>query len=373
MLLYNVKWLQHCKCIHGDFINYYGASMIAADKENRHNLYNIQTQLTYFDKHLIEKDLNESLSYSLPFRAIPATTLLYMPLVTMENPVSYKLIAFATISYALFAASVVFLSDNKWLNTWLLMFNPALTAGFSGQPSLVIAATLGWIMHFILTSSYTNAGFLMAVLLIKPQFFTVVVPLLVITKFHRKLVMGFLTGSTIMYLVSAIIMDRLFWIKEYFQLVASTESGSYGSFGGIQYAIQHAILNISEAITHNSSWTIPILLSVLLYGVLLWDLSKKADLEEKIIKAVFVGVLFSYHLYLHDLALLTIPIAFMLKNSLYFKTRVSTLIVFTIIAIPSIELAIDWPKAASFITLTMTALVYVYYFVRTKIYENSSE
>ncbi len=242
-------------------------------------------------------------------------------------PLSY--LRYKTAFYTLLALNLVLLALAVWvmlpwltpLRTlwpplpWLLFacFYPVGIALVQGQVSLFLLLVFCLCFTSLQRGRDALAGALLALALMK---FHVVLPLVLLFCLWRrwKFLTGFLAGAAGVF-AACLALAGVQGMKNYIH--AMTLAARTGAVGATRDAYQvfsakmPNLHGLTFALAHESRWG-TLLLAVLSIAVLAWT----ARAGPSFPRAVVAALLVSYHLHLHDLSLLLLPLSLILSAAL---------------------------------------------------------
>ncbi len=319
-----VAWNEKDKIVsgYGDFISFYTGAQIVNEGRGR-KLYDLSLQAK------VQKPFNVEIRQGpLPFNHLPYELVLFLPLAKIPYPFAY---AVWTLINGILLVGILKLLfpfidavHQMLLGMLLLAFYPTTVTLLHGQDSILSA--------FLLAAGFANlkkkrdgaAGILLALGLYKPQ---LVLPLGAFLFLKRRwgAVLGFGLMGCVLTMISLAIVG---WsgVIDYLHLLSWMDR--------IHYAIVPAnmanIRGLAEGLSGFSPASqttnlVVLLICISLYGwsVLLWkgdwDPTQRCfDLAFS--HMIVVSLLLSYHLNVHDLVLLVIPLVVM-TNDVFLTTQ----------------------------------------------------
>jgi|GEM_PF-1313553 len=302
-----------CSDCVADFAQFYaGAKLIWQDPSN---LYSYAHQVA------IQKALDPRIADSTqPFAYPPFMALIIMPLGWLPFPWSFASMTLinAGLLWLVLRLLIRKLDLNQNQTEWLLL---ATFCNFGvhhvflqGQTSIIVLACLTAFMFAVLDSRQVAAGWWGAFLLFKPQL--VAVPMIVLA-FRRLWKALFLAGAmTVALCALSVLLVGLAGITEYFQLLkfyATSESG-FGSYPERMHNLRALVqyyIPFSHAHYGWLAFVIPIAALTMWINALDRGLGQTSAYLW--IANFAAAMLLTPHLYPHDLALVIVPSAFMLR------------------------------------------------------------
>jgi glycosyl transferase family 87 len=302
---------------HGDFIIYYTGAQIFLDGKGE-SLYDLKVQ----------KDYQEP--FDLPFRPDPLPynhppyeLLLFAPLALLTYP--YAFLIWAFINLILLLAMIWILSplvkaENRILSALIWgAFFPVTAALWQGQDSILSAFLLSAVIMNLKHGRGHLAGMMLALGLYKPQLVLPVALVLSARRCWTALVAFTVTGS----LLVLISMAMIGWAgaTQYFGLLRWINTAHYSIDPARMVNLRGLFENlITLDLPH---WLVVLITLLSSAGMLYWSLSlwrsndaldgPASDL--RIAHLIVVTILVSYHLYVHDLTLLAIPLIILFNRA----------------------------------------------------------
>jgi hypothetical protein len=303
-----------CNDCVADFPQFYaGAKLVWQDPSH---LYDYAEQLAL--QRTVDPRIEDT---TQPFAYPPFTALVLMPLAWL--PFSGAFAVMTLVNVGLLSVVLLFLSRKLGLgkdqSTWLLLSTfcnfGVHSVLLGGQTSIVVLSCVTAFMFAVRTRKQSAAGFWSGCIFFKPQL--LVVPFIVIAfkKLWRAL---FVACLVLMVLGSiSIFVVGLPGITSYLRLLrfyGTTESG-FGSYPQYMHNLRALLQYYTPFSYARYAWValiIPITISTM------WLNASAAD-EERSTVALWVGnflamMLLTPHLYAHDLTLMIVPAALILKT-----------------------------------------------------------
>lgn len=294
-----------------DFRTFYSAGHMLRNGED---LYDYAAEQSA-QNSLVTLDPN-----ALPFMSPAYVALLFVPFSFLTFWPAY--LTFLAFNLSLCAlASVVM---RPYLPSLIARWPPIVPLLFLTFMPLGVALTLGQLsilLLFLYCASFAAieshkpflAGILLSLTLIKFQV-TLPVALLFLLWRQWRFVTGFLTGTSILTVLSLLITGPKAFAG-YLHSLFFMSNASSSAAGEARYAMFPAqmpnLYGFFHSISHGASWgfILTILCSI---AILLWAAIRKPSVP----LALLAGTLVSYHFYLYDLTLLLLPISLVLNHSL---------------------------------------------------------
>jgi hypothetical protein len=334
---------------HGDFIIYYIGSQIWLDGKAQ-NLYDLEVQKEYQAR------------FNVPFRPDPLPynhpayeLLLFLPLAFL--PYEYAFIVWGMVNVLFLVAIVWLLSllidkENTMLGAlvWLAFF-PVTATLWHGQDSILSALLLSAVFVSLSRGRDSVAGMVLALGLYKPQ---LVLPIALLLAIRRRwaAVLPFIAVGALLVSTSIIItgwlgavqyVRLLSWInKTHYTIDPAYMPNLRGIFEGLSnLGFSRGIIDL---ITVGTS------IGVLCWSLLLWKSDGAVDdamFDLRLAHLIVVTLLVSYHLYVHDLTLLAIPLTILLNHGTRSDrdapiARNATLVALIIVSMPVVSLLLEY-------------------------------
>ena len=294
-----------------DFRAFYGAGTIVRTGQAA-DLYDYELQ------HRVQNAVIGGRTAALPFVYPTYAALPFVPLSLLHYKAAF--VALLLINAALLAAAVlVMLPYLEPLRAvwpplpWLLFacFYPVGIALLQGQVSMALLLIFCLCFVSLERGRTFSAGALLAVGLMK---FHVVLPIVLLFAIWRRwrFVGGFALGSAAVGLV-CLVMAGAGGLKNYVH--AMTTAAATGAVGAPQdgYQVFSAKMpnlhGLAFALAGQARWG-AVLLALASVAVLVWTALQPPSLP----RAVIAALLVSYHLHLHDLSLLLLPLGLILSE-----------------------------------------------------------
>jgi hypothetical protein len=257
--------------------------------------------------------------YALPFMSPPFTALLFVPLSLGSYWSGYLLFFALNLCFAALAASILrpHLGSlhARWRPLTLLLFLSFMPLGIAltlGQLSIILLFLYCATFAAIQSEKPFLAGIFLSLALIK---FQIALPVALLFLLWRQwqFIAGFLTGASVLTLISVLITGPTAFAT-YLRSLLFMSHASSSAAGDSRYGIfpeqMPNLYGLVHTISHGATWglTLTILCSLV---VILWAATRKPSLP----LALLAGLLVSYHLYLYDLTLLLLPISLVFNRN----------------------------------------------------------
>ena len=295
-----------------DFRSLYAAGAIVRTHQAG-NLYNYDLERT------TQNNLISPHPGALPFLYPPYAALPLVPLSALPYRIAY--FTFLSLNIALLLAAARTLHPHlptltnlfpPILTLIFLAFLPVAIALYQGQVSLILLVCFVAAYASLEKKKPFQAGLLLSLALIK---FHVVLPVILLYAIWRNwpLIQGFLTGAATLALLCLIIQGPQGLHLYTHTLLAATSTGAIGSQN--PYTVFSAKMPNLHGLFYpflgSSPWTTPLVL-LISAAVLLWTARQPPSLP----RALTAALLVSYHLHMHDLTLLLLPLILTLEQVL---------------------------------------------------------
>jgi hypothetical protein len=291
-----------------DFISFMvGARIISEGKG--HFLYDEQIQLKYF------KQLVGDTYKLLPFRSLPVTALLYIPLVFFNLSAAYRIcIVFNIIFLIVWATSYRKEFGSRYVPLILIFsFVPILPALINCQQSILLAAVLTLVYRY--GKNNLLRGMLIGLMAFKPQF---ILPasfiFFIMSKNKREYLKGLMVTSSVLFFISALFSG---WTFPYdlVKFILFTESSDFGSHANY-YSLQPLLNILFFGVSNVAGNLIANFGLLLILGTCLTKVKDRFSYEKQFAISVLVTFVFSYHVLENDLVLL-LPVALIYAARLF--------------------------------------------------------
>ncbi|MFA6981471.1 MAG: glycosyltransferase 87 family protein [Patescibacteria group bacterium] len=293
------------KMLGRDFLSYYIGANIVKNGEIR-RIYDLPTQLSY------QNALSGVVaSKVLPYRALVVSSFIYMPFTFMSLISAYKyFILFQFISVAICVYCLVKDLGTKPLPLILLLMHPVLWINYyQGQPSLLLLLFLLLSVSQFRKGKRLFAGILLSLVLLKPQFFPLVIFMNILASDRRFLIGSLLSGFFLFFF--NLFLYGLDFIKDYIVFLQLTETPYYGSHLGASFSIKSVVELVGVLFRKDFSVLfIPInTIIVCVVGIMLFlNKERIKGFGEKLGLCILLSIPLGMHLLNHDLVLLILPV-----------------------------------------------------------------
>jgi Glycosyltransferase family 87 len=301
---------------HADFRAFYCTGYLVRTGRARQIYdYDVQKQ--------IQNALVAPSDVALPFFHPAYEALLFVPFSVVSYRVGYYLFAGFNVALLVISASLMRPHLSGLASVWpmlplalLLLFFPAGIALMQGQDSILLLALYSCVLVAIVAGNDFLAGGLLGLALMK---FQIVLPMMVLFLIWRRwrMIAGFAAGSFAVLIASiwlvglhGLIAHARFLLGVSSGLATSGDQLRNGAFPWAMPNLRGMLFSLGGAHLPNV-WLQSVIVSVSLF-VLWWAASKREEItspESTFALAIVCALLVSYHLQIHDLTLLTIPIA----------------------------------------------------------------
>jgi hypothetical protein len=311
---------------HADFRQLYAAGYLVRTGHS-HQLYDYRLQRQVQDS-LVSDD-----ERALPFIRPAYQALLFVPFSIVPYRTAY--LAFLFVNFGLLTLCFVLLRDNlaNLRNEWwglppvlFLAFYPIALAIMQGQDSILLLACLCAALVCSQRGCEFWAGLFLGLGLFKLQ---IVVPiaLLFLLWRRRKFVAGFATMAATLSAISIATTgwsQTLVFIQSLLSVGASASPTDLIKFP-LRVTLMANLRGLVAGVLAEqlpAAWiqTVTIIITILLVIWVAMRLARNADREKMFLVAIIAGVLVSYYLFIHDLAVLLIPIVLTLNRFILGQT-----------------------------------------------------
>ena len=349
---------------HGDFIIYYSGAQIFLDGKGK-SLYDFNTQKVYQDTFKIPFRTDP-----LPYNHPPYQLLLFVPLTLF--PYAYAFMIWGIVNCILLATMIWLLSPlvdakNRVLGALLGgAFFPVITAFWQGQDSILSAFLLSVVIRNLKGRRDRLAGLTLALGLYKPQL-VLPIALFFAARGHWASFLTFTaTGSCLV--VISILMIGWDGALQYISLLRWMDNTHYTIDPLNMANLRGAFENLKMVGLPDGFVDFTMLLSSIGVFYLSISLGKAhvrldgATTDLRMAQLVVVTILVSYHLYVHDLTLLIIPLMVCFNRDGTAGTSVMTavpLITLVALSMPVVEMLLS-QRLLSWAAFGLMALLFVF-------------
>jgi hypothetical protein len=303
-----------CDDCRSDFPCFYAAAKLIWQSPSA--LYDDASQLA------IQKTIDPRIGDSiLPFTYPPFTAVVYMPLGWLSFPAAFLVITLINVILLAFSLRLLItrLQLTRQQSTWLILSGLCNFGVHSvllqGQTSLIVLTLLT--IFTVTTQNHRpiGAGLSAGMLFVKPQLQLIPFIILLSRRWWHALVIASIT-ATVLAVCSVVLVG---WpaILEYMNLLNTyiTKERGYGSYPESMQnlrAVAQYLVSYSWAARLWIALIVPVVAAIFL-------LNAKLDADPNIVAMQWIGnfiagVLIAPHFNAHDLAVLIIPVAFVLKR-----------------------------------------------------------
>jgi len=351
-----------------DFSCFYraGRMVIAGDGAK---IYDLEAQLAY-DQRLGTTFVDgQGQQFSLPFVFPPYTLALFAPLSCLPYRAAELVWYVANVGMLL---ALPFLlprrvgSSDKAIAAGLLapvLFIPAVLALMQGQTSILLLLLFAMAFATLAEGQEIAAGFILAFAMLKPQLMLTVLLALVIWRRWRTLAAMFWTGIALLGLSAAIVgwrstVDYPRALREFNHLSGALGGEHPESMPNLRGTIHILLPRWPEAAVIG----ITVALSILLLTILAVLLRQSPALSRSSYSLVVVtACLLSYHAYLHDDALLLLPIILTIDELQCRRWTITCTVLAaalgTLYVLPLLPTSLSATAIQMFVAMTMLATV----------------
>lgn len=299
-----------------DYVMYITGASIVKDGKGE-LLYDISLQEIY-QENLIEPYFRD---FFLAFRVLPFVAVIFLPFAYFPLQIGFRMFAFLNI---IFLGLVLFISNREFKdvtreNFWLLFsigFFPFLVNLMLGQISLLLLTVYLLIYRYFKKEKYLLAGVLVGLLLFKVQYLLFIPFLLSLAKDKVRFIVGFLITIGVIGFIN-VAVSGWEWIIGYPEFIFNTEFGKYGSYSNDMFTV-YGFMTSSSLIGRFGKF-LPFVINSLLYLFFLYIFERKLRLlgfKISFAIAVMLTLLFGFHVLIHDLSVLMLPILIFLDDIL---------------------------------------------------------
>jgi hypothetical protein len=326
-----------------DFPQYLSAASMI--KEGQGNfIYDVQKQSSE-----IAKIVYPSTKAKPPFRNPPFVTLFYYPFSAFSLSKAYgkfSILNFSIVMLIIYLSISYFKNLSKFAFTLILPFAyyPIVLNIIRGQVSLYLDLAV-LLTYFWLDANPLFSGMAYSFLSIKPQFFVVGLPfIMILSKDRKRFLAGVILASAALAAIS-VYMSGFIALVDYPSFVLSTEKIASGSPTNVMFSLYNFLSFIlGELSVRNSIFILIVHLLLYIATLYLFVRTYKYQRELAFAAALIFIVLYAIHVLPYDLAIITTSIFILVDQVFsdinYWLKSVLLLIVMMILAMWFINLRI---------------------------------
>jgi len=321
-----IAWNEKDKIVsgYGDFIIFYTGAQIVNEGRGR-DLYDLSLQAKLQQKFKVEIRQGP-----LPFNHLPYELALFSPLAKIPYPHAYAVwtLINGVLLVGIFKLLFPFVdpAHRMLLGLLLIAFYPTAAALLQGQDSILSAFLMAAVFASWKRKQDVLAGIALALGLYKPQLVLPLATLLFLKRRWRS-VLGFgLTGCLLAMISLAIVGGS--GPVEYLRLLSWMDQTHYTTLPSRMANIRGLAETLSGFVPPGQMINLIVLaicIPLYAWSVLLWkgDWDPNTPRFDLAFSHMMIAtLLLSYHLYVHDLTLLVIPLLLMTNDVLSEKTQV---------------------------------------------------
>ena len=333
VFFYVLNYLNHpFAVIASDLVSFLTGAKIVRNGEGR-LLYDLYEQFKY------QLDVIAPLTKGnlLPFRGLPVTAFLFIPLTYLPLRTSYNIFLLINIlAIYILAKNLVKSFDlRKWekFALFILAFWPSVSSLILGQYTPFLALILLFIYSSLKNKKDFYAGLLSGLLLLKPQTI-LITPFLYFYEKKINYLLGLILSTTALLLVSLVIVGPDV-LASYFTFLELTENSFYGSRPFHMFSLFASLKTLFPLMSNKFFYFVNAFFYLTSLVVLI---KRRPKFNDFFLLAVIITLILSTHSLVHDLIILLIPISILLRK--YLKKPTSSLKVLIIIlyALPLVVL-----------------------------------
>ena len=297
--------------INFDFKNYLtGADIISSS--DRTKIYEIETQSRYQRSRVPDYDI------ILPYRSLPLTALIFLPLATYDYTTAYQTFLIFSIGmiFVFYFTNREILSKNQFFLLLMLLFFPNYTNFFSGQIVFFYLCVFLFIYRFVKKDQALGAGLVSGLLILRPQYLLFIPFMIYMTRKPKRFLIGF-AGSLVVNLTISLWLVGLESMLNYPSFLVHTETPLFGSHILSMFSFVSVIGRSLSLFKIDLNFQELMILNFLLFSLAFLLIKKrfvKADLDLQFSSALLLMLPFMGHVYRHDLVLFVIPLFIVLSR-----------------------------------------------------------
>jgi hypothetical protein len=298
---------------YGDFIIFYTGAQIVNDGKSK-ELFKIETQNAYQAKFEVPQ-----LEWPLPFNHAPYELFLFMPLAHFPYPIAHAIWSGMNLLLLTFMLQwllhYVQSPHSLFIVVSVLAWFPTMETLRLGQDSLLSATLLLAVFVALKRQRDGWAGFFLALGLYKPQLVLPMAGVFLVARRWRSLIVFGMTGGAL-----AVVSLAMVGQQGVFDLAAILKSMGNYTFV-VRPALMPNVRGLSNALALGGNFEATLttaVISLALYALCLYIWRGKFDVgssgfDLKFSLTLVTTVLISYHLYAHDLFLLSLSMILLLR------------------------------------------------------------
>ena len=309
-----------------DFRQLYSGGFLA--RTDPGELYSIDAQRQVQSTHVAKTEITV-----LPFNHSAYEALLFAPLSKLPYRSAY--LCFLIFNSLLLLPCFLLCQDvfsgpptfGRPIPGWFFSFWPISDAIVHGQDSILLFLCLCLTYRLVKSDRLYLAGFALSLALFKPHLVLILVCLLT-ARYGWRFLAGSVVGSVAMSVVSLAITG-LSGLKAFFGLLLATgggassvREGDLGIHPALMPNLRGLVFDaIGKFAPRESVFAVSVVLSA---GLIVWALRllrKQLSQPLTFSLAIICAVLASYHLYIHDLILLLLPLGLLVGNVIPPKSK----------------------------------------------------
>jgi hypothetical protein len=350
---------------HGDFIIYYTGAQILLDGKGR-DLYDLNVQKVYQARFNVAFR-----SHPLPYNHPPYELLLFAPLTLFPYAFAFVIWGFANLVLlvtTIWLLSPLVKAENRILCALIWgAFFPVTAALWHGQDSILSVFLISSVIVNLKRGRDHVAGMILALGLYKPQL-VLPIALFLAARGHWASILAFTATGTCLILISI-------------QMIGREGAAQYVSLlhwmNNVRYTIDPAkmvnLRGMFESLMNMglARGLVDLITLLSSAAILFWSISfgkSNAAVDGStsdlcIAQLVIVTVLVSYHLYVHDLTLLTISLVILFNRAAgtghdLRSVIAAPLVVLIAVSMPVVEILLP-KRLLSWAALSLVALLFV--------------
>jgi hypothetical protein len=296
-----------------DFLMYVTGARIAKDGKLA-KLYDYETQFHYQD----QIDNRTTIPGILGFRTPPTTALLYALLPLTDLTKSYWI---ATAFNVFFIVGSILILNKHFKNLLFVITVAPLTSYIwmtlvGAQLTGIILFLFSTIYILLKNEKYKKAGFVSALLFIKPNFF-IAIPLILAILKNKKAIFQFLSSFISTFIVLLAVNIGLYgpnFLNEYIPYLLKSENIDYGTNIASNMNISGLVASL---LGNKYSVFLSILITFITYilvAVVLYKEREKLIFDKLFLLLILAVPILNLHTMISDLAIYIIPLSLMLDT-----------------------------------------------------------
>lgn len=327
-----------------DFAMYYtGANMIRSG--SREMLYD-----KVFQPKVASKILGVNERVLIAYRNLPPIALLFVPFSFFTLAASFKLFCLLNIGLLLLIVRIMVkffkISNRPLFLLTTFFYMPVISLLITGQVTILFFLIILAIYKLLDRGANFWAGLLAPLMFCKPQYVFFLPFIFIISSNKVKFTKGFFLGVVLVTVISLYIVGTR-GLLNYPRFLLETENYSYGAQPErfVTVASFFYFLNFPALYVYLANLTLYLFILLFFYRWQMFITYKNA-----FVAAIIFTIIFSIHIWIHDLTYLLIPMAFFLSKFEKVRKKDFIIMFFVMFLVPYLQYT-KYPFLVSFVLL----------------------